>query len=273
MVAEPTAAEFARFQELLSTLLGMQFAEEKRSVFFHRCQKLVARLGLQNFSEYYNHVVNDPTKASLRDLVETVTTRHTYFYREHVQFEFLQDRVLKAGARPEGGTWKIWCAGCSSGEEPFTLAALLRHCLGPGGAFRILATDISDTALRKANEGIYSLENVNRLPPVLRAGNFDPVGTDQARVSESLRRHVTFRALNLNRRQFPLQGGFHAIFCRNVMIYLSEDVRTDLMARFCDLLLPGGHVFLGLTEAVSHDGAAFSLVGPATYRKHGGTAG
>ncbi|MGZ8471413.1 MAG: CheR family methyltransferase, partial [Gemmatirosa sp.] len=210
----------------------------------------------------------------LAEMVDLLTTNKTSFFREAAHFDFLRDRLLPSLGP---GPVRIWSAGCSSGEEPYTLAMVIRG-LWPDAERRdvkILATDISKRVLATAAAGVYPDALLEDVPHDLlrrhwmRASREDvarPGAAGGWRAGDSLRSLITFAPLNLM-GAWPMRGPFQAIFCRNVMIYFDKATQQALVNRYYDLLAPGGHLFVGHSESLSALSHGFSYVQPAVYRK------
>lgn len=265
---------------LLSTLIyektGITLGDTKRSLLVGRLNKELRQNGFESFTEYYDHVLGDATGQAINTLIEKISTNHTFFWRENDHFEFFLKTVLpevtgrlrKKGPRD----LRIWCAGCSTGEEPYTLGMLLHEHFGRELStwdVGILATDISERVLAQARKGVYGDESVSKLPPGLRHGYFDRAGADEWSVREKVRRMVLYRKLNLMREDFPFKGKFHIIFCRNVMIYFDTPTRIALVNRFHRFTEPGGYLFIGHSESLNRTVCPYRYIRPAVYRKEG----
>lgn len=266
--------EFRLLSDLVYTKTGIILGEQKRSLIVGRLNKEVRRIGFESFAEYYDHVIGDRSGQALNTLIERISTNHTFFWRENDHYTFFRETVLpevvetlrRSGSRD----LRIWCAGCSSGEEPYTLAMLLHDYLGPELAkwdAGILATDISSRVLEIALRGVYRSENVEKLPPALRNAGMERVEDDGWRVRESIRKLVLFRKLNLMRESYPFRGRFNLIFCRNVMIYFDTPTRKALVERFHRYTEPGGYLFIGHSESLGRSNCPYTYLRPAVYRK------
>ncbi|HEX5580706.1 MAG TPA: CheR family methyltransferase, partial [Gemmatimonadaceae bacterium] len=222
-------------------------------------------LGMSDFSSYLDFVQAEASGAELREMIDALTTNKTSFFREPQHFDFLRAKVLPA---LEGRPLRIWSAGCSSGEEPYTLAMVLRDTLPARDAdgSRILATDISARVLARARAATYTPEMLAELPPDLLRRHFAPAQGGAHRVADPVRRMVSFARLNLM-ATWPMRGPFDAILCRNVMIYFDKPTQSRLVARFHDLLAPGGHLFVGHSESLTGLEHGFGYVQPAVYVK------
>ena len=264
-----TAKEFRRFSELVYRMCGINLTEGKEGLVRTRLAKRVQALGLSGFSEYLDLVERDVEGEEAVLMLDSISTNKTSFFREVQHFEYLRDRVLPP-LLASGGPIRFWCAGCSSGEEPYTLSLLL-HEMAPDVArrdVRILATDISTRVLAKAKEGIYDAATLADVPPALVKRYFtreDAAGT-RYRVADGVRSLVRFARLNLM-EAWPMKGPFDVIFCRNVMIYFDKPTQERLIARYYDLLGPRGHFLVGHSESLTALSHRFHYVQPAVYVK------
>ena len=180
-----------------------------------------------------------------------ITTNVTRFFREEHHFRFLEEQVLPAVA-PRGDIWRAWSAGCSTGEEAYSLAITCREGLDPKVRWRILATDINTHVLSVAQNGIYPRDAVAHLPRALISEYFDIDG-ETAKVKESLKKNIWFRYLNLIDPYLPLRSPLDVVFCRNVFIYFTRETQRDVLKTFHRLLKVGGHLFLGHAESIPAD--------------------
>lgn len=231
-----------------------------------RLAKRMRKLSIPDFSLYLELVGDSPAHPEFGEMVDALTTNKTSFLREYSHFEYLRETALPAVHHPV----RIWSAGCSSGEEAYTLGMLLLdHCMtgGAQGA-RVLATDISQRMLISARSGMYPAEIMADVPEDwqrrywTRANRSDTAGAFTA--TGQLRDVVHFARLNLM-DHWPMRGPFDAIFCRNVMIYFDKQTQQRLVERFWALLRPGGHLFVGHSESLTGTAHRFRYVQPAVY--------
>jgi chemotaxis protein methyltransferase CheR len=229
---------------------------------------------MKNFTQYYEYVLSDATGRALNTLIEKISTNHTFFWREYDHFAYFTETVLpeiSASLRKRRSRdLRIWSAGCSTGEEPYTLAMLLCEYFGremSSWETGVLATDISDRVLARCREGMYAAENMAKLPPMLRQSYFERVDGDILRVKEQVRNLVLFRKLNLIREEYPFKGRFQVIFCWNVMIYFDTPTRNALVQRFNRYLEPGGYLFVGHSESLGRANCPLRYIRPAVYQK------
>jgi chemotaxis protein methyltransferase CheR len=203
-------------------------------------------------------------------MIDALTTNKTSFFRENQHFEYMRTRILPE-LKKHGSKLRLWSAGCSSGEEPYTISMLVQEEWSQMSPIdvRILATDISASILAKARAGEYEKENLKDVPPTFLSKYFSLVRSSPSRVysvTEPIRKTIRFAQLNLM-DSWPMKGPFEVIFCRNVMIYFDCATQGRLVQRFYDLLVPGGHLLVGHSESLVANSCGFKYVQPATYVK------
>lgn len=267
--AELSAAQFSHISEMLYQLCGISLQGGKEGLVKARLSKRLRALGFSGFDQYLNHVEGDATGRELVTMIDALTTNKTSFFRDAPHFDVLRTAIIPE-ARAQGGL-RLWSAGCSSGEEPYSLGMTLKETCSDAelSGARILATDISTRVLDRARSGVYDEEMVQDVPPALHQRYFHPAQTAPVRtyqVNDDVRRLVRFARLNLM-ETWPMRGPFDAIFCRNVMIYFDKPTRERLVARFHTLLRPGGYLFVGLSESLNSLTHSFHYVQPAAYQK------
>lgn len=264
MTAVPhlSAASFAAIRQLIFSVAGISMTEEKEELVKARLATRLRELKISAYEDYLDRIQTD--RVELSNMVDVLTTNKTSFFREQHHFDYLIEHVFpqwKADRRPR----RIWSAGCSSGEEPYTLGMLLREHL-PGLDVRILATDLSLRVLTRAKTAQYSEQVVADVPGPLRSRYLTRVGTEPAlyEVSANVRALVSFARLNLM-GNWPMRGPFDLILCRNVMIYFGDATRTTLACRFAELLAPGAVLMIGHAESLAALEQPLQLVEPAIY--------
>jgi chemotaxis protein methyltransferase CheR len=226
--------------------------------------------GFTSFEQYLRYVEKDSSRRELFKMVDLLTTNKTGFFREPQHLEYLSRKVLPS-LMEKGGRIRIWSAGCSSGEEPFSIAILLREEI-PGIErmdVRVLATDISRRMLEIARKAEYQQEALKDVPPKLLRKYFTCVDSGFRRVfrvNEEIRSMVSLAWLNLM-GNWPMKGPFHIIFCRNVMIYFDKPTQQRLVQRFWNLLEPGGCLMVGHAESLTTISHRFRYMQPAVYLK------
>ncbi len=262
-----TDAQFRQVGALVARVAGIQLPAGKESLVRSRLSKRLRALGVATVGEYLELVERDTSRAELAEMVDVLTTNKTSFFREAEHFRLLERTILPALERSSGPI-RIWSAGCSTGEEPYSLAMVARETLGSAASrVRILATDISARVLQRARAATYDADVVDDVPAQLRHAHFEgstPPGS--YRVVQPTRDLVQFARLNLM-GDWPMRGPFDVILCRNVMIYFDKPTQERLVARYSELLAPGGYLFVGHSESLSGLRHGLSYVQPATYRR------
>jgi chemotaxis protein methyltransferase CheR len=272
-IAEIGEAEFQKIRGLVYDHFGINLSEQKRSLVVGRLQKVLRSRGFANYREYVRWLEDDRTGEGLEELANRISTNHTFFFREKAHFEYFLNTALpeiSQKRRAAGEPIRIWCAGCSSGEEPYTLAMLMReHLNAPLDRKRalLLATDLSARALQIAMQGIYNDERLEQMPPALRNKYFRRHEAGSYVVTDEIRNAVLYRRHNLMDATYPFKHGFDAIFCRNVMIYFDRPTRDALIQKFHRHTAPGGFLFIGHSETLGRDGALYNYIMPAAYRR------
>lgn len=265
-------AVFGRIRILMHTLSGVHLADSKKELVRARIGKRLRALGCTGFRQYLEIVSSPGGRRELAYMVDLLTTNQTFFFREPAHFQFLKKEVfphLRALPRP----FRIWSAGCASGEEPYSIAILLLEEI-PGVIRRdvkILATDLSRRALAKAGEGVYDEGQLRCVPLPLRSRYFTllPSGAERRsryRVTAEVRALVRIAWMNLM-DPWPMRGPFDVIFCRNVMIYFDRATRERLVQRFSAHLSPGGYLMVGHSESLSGLRHDLHYIQAAVYRK------
>lgn len=278
-LAQLSPNDFNRLSEFIQSELGIKMPESKRSLLESRLQKRLRSLGMSTFREYCEFLFSpDGINAELVHMIDLVTTNKTDFFREPQHFDYLLNYALPDLVRSWGSGLKkslvIWSAGCSSGEEPYTLAMVLsefaqRHP-GLGFDFSIIATDISTRVLQAAGKGIYPEERVAPVPVELRR-RYLLRSKDRAsglvRISRELRERVRFRRLNFMDDDFGFREQLDIIFCRNVIIYFDKETQKRLFEKFCDCLGTGRYICIGLSETLNGLDLPLVKVASSIYRK------
>ena len=273
-----TDHEFALFRDLIYRVAGISLSESKKHLVQSRLQKRLRHHELTRYQDYYDLVAGlDANSPEMIEMVNCITTNKTSFFREPHHFEYVTNTLLPEIERRagRGGTkrLRVWHAGCSTGEEPYTLALALAEALGPNHDWDIrqLASDIDTQVLAHAERGVYDLERAETIPPALLhkyflRGRGD--NADYVRVKPELRRQITFRRINLLDEKWPIQNAtrFDIVFCRNVVIYFDKPTRQKLFARYASVLRPGGALFIGHSESLTGVSDAFESVGKTIYR-------
>ena len=267
--------DFKLISDLVYKHCGINLHTGKKELVRARLAKRLRALKIRKFSEYIKYAVNDPTGREFTTLIDSLSTNLTSFFREHQHFDYLKQvfypAMLNRKRRKSNFRIRVWSAGCSSGEEPYTIAITLLDTLAGQGRWdvKVLATDISTKVLGTAKEGIYDKQRVAPVSAqqkqkylIKRNGDREEV----YEVSNSLRDIIVFAQLNLM-EQWPIQGPVDFIFCRNVMIYFDKPTQERLVNRYWELLEPGGLLFTGHSESLTGISHRFSYVQPTIYAK------
>ena len=251
---------FARFAQFITSELGIKMPESKLTMVQSRLMRRARELQLGSVECYCDYFFGSSGSGERQHFINAITTNKTDFYREPEHFEYLSHVVLPALCQGLTGgqryRFKAWSAGCSSGEEPYTLAMVLSEfaLARPGFEFAILATDISTKVLEQARHGIYHQSQIAPVPPEVR-GKYLLRSRDASqplvRAAPQLRRSVSFHPLNFMQEDYRIQDVFDAIFFRNVMIYFDKSTQEAVINRMCRNLAPGGHLFVGHSESLA----------------------
>jgi chemotaxis protein methyltransferase CheR len=270
-----TWSDFRQIAELVHSEAGIVLADTKVNLVYSRLAKRLRTIGLRTFREYCTLIQGENGVDERQAMIAAMTTNVTRFFRENHHFEYLKTRVLPElleNAR-RGGKIRIWSAGCSSGEEAYSIGLTILELAQDATELdvRILASDIDPEMLRRGNTGIYPVRQMGDIPKELLRRWFRPItgsGGQDLEVGEELRELVRFRELNLL-REWPMKGRFDIIFCRNVMIYFDDETQSTVWNRFADILRPGGTLCIGHSERIVLGAHPFDLVGQTIYRRQG----
>jgi len=259
--------EFARVKSRVYQVAGISLSDAKRTLVISRLSKIVRNLGLPSFDAYVDFLERGGSAQNGQDFVNALTTNLTRFYREDHHFDHLRKHVQTLLAtKPRGSRLRIWSAGCSTGQEPYTIGMDLLGAFPDlkRWDFKILGTDIDTAVLEKAAHGVYPESELSglsheRAAPLVRPGD----GT--IRVPDAVRALVSFKPLNLI-GPWPMRGPFDAIFCRNVAIYFDKATQGEVFGRFGQLMAPEGFLYIGHSENLGSGGDGFRLVGKTIYQ-------
>jgi chemotaxis protein methyltransferase CheR len=266
--------EFILLREFINKRCGIKMPPVKKIMLEARLQKRLRSLGIISFRQYFEHLFKSPAgQVELVHMIDSVTTNKTDFFREPVHFSYLEENILPDIMRADGGkAFMVWSAGCSSGEEPYSLAMVLSDFREhhPGFEYTILAMDISTKVLEKARLGIYDQERVAPVPFVLKK-KFVMRDKDQSRglvrIAPELRSLVRFLRMNLLDDHCVLAESADVIFCRNVIIYFDRETQEKLLGRLCRSLKTGGYLFLGHSETMHGFDLPLVRIVSTVYRK------
>jgi chemotaxis protein methyltransferase CheR len=266
--------DFARLTSFIYAEAGICLGPEKKTMLEGRLKKRLRDLHIESYRDYCEYLLGaEGLREEKTPFIDVVTTNKTDFFREPKHFDYLTERALpEMMARAEGQPLLLWSAGCSSGEEPYTLAIVLSEYAEthPGFRFRILATDISTRVLSKAQMAVYPSDVVDPVPAALQRKYLmrsrEP-GADRVRVVPELRRLVEFRRLNFMDADYGIGAKADGIFCRNVIIYFDRPTQEKILRKLTHCLKPAGYLFVGHSETLHEMNLPLEPLGPALYRK------
>lgn len=272
---EFTEADYIKISRLVYEQCGINLHDGKKELVKARLGKRIRKGNFCSFKEYYDFVMNDPSGDELIQLLDSISTNFTHFFRENQHFEYLKNEVLtnlKSRTGKNSTRLRIWSAGCSTGEEPYTIAITLKESIPAASNWdwKILATDLSTKVLSTAQSGIYLREKIQSLTPDLIKKYFlkgDNQWQNYVKIKPGLKSTITFQRLNLM-EPFSFNEPFNCIFCRNVMIYFDKETRTQLVNRYYEHLEKGGFLFIGHSESLSGMDHPFQYIKPAIYKKN-----
>jgi chemotaxis protein methyltransferase CheR len=268
--------DFRSLRDLVREKTGITLSEAKRELVYGRLSRRLRVLNLGSFREYRQLLASDQGKDEIGDFINAVTTNLTSFFRENHHFDYLRDAflapIVAAGAR--GQRIRIWSAGCSSGEEPYSIAMTIAENLPDWQRMdiKILATDLDTEMVERGQNGVYREDRVAGIGAKRLSTWFREVpgaGARHYKVVPELASLITFRRLNLM-EPLPFKGPLDVIFCRNVIIYFDKETQRELFLRVAPLQRPGALLFLGHSESLFKVSESFSLIGKTIYRRVAG---
>ena len=267
---EYTREDFDVLRKISNDHSGILVPDDKFDMFYSRLSKRVRMKGLANFKEYCQYL-QDNQELEFTEFINAVTTNLTSFFREKHHFEYLKNTVLPEVLKRNSNTKKItvWSAGCSTGEEPYSLAMTLLENVPSGWDIKILATDLDTNVLQTAADGIYTSDRVDGLPASTIKKWFKRgigINSNKVKISKSCQAVIRFKQLNLM-EEWPMKSNFDFIFCRNVLIYFDRETKEQLAQRYGKLLVVGSHLFIGHSESLNQLDTDFNLIGNTIYKK------
>jgi len=265
-----TRDDFNFLRKISNEHSGILVPDDKFDMFYSRLSKRLRLLGLANFNEYCQYLKNNPEK-EFTEFINAVTTNLTSFFRENHHFEYLKNTVIPEVLKRNGTkkTIRVWSAGCSTGEEPYSLAMTLLENVPNDWEIKILATDLDTNVLQTAAEGIYTNDRVTGLSSDMLKRWFKKGKGNNAikvKMNPELQSIIHFKQLNLM-KEWPIKNYFDFIFCRNVLIYFDRDTKESLAQRYGDFLATGSHLFIGHSESLHQLDTCFDLIGNTIYKK------
>lgn len=264
---EMTDADFTRVAKMVGSIAGIILKDHKRQMVYTRLSRRLRALGMQRFCDYLDYVESPAGAAELGELSNAVTTNLTSFFREGHHFSHLAKEVLAPLAQSGERRVRIWSAGCSTGEEPYTIAmtALSEGAIGAGRDFKILATDIDTNVLATGKKGFYAEDRLKGVSDALRRAHAK-AAEGGVEFTDKVKLLISFRQLNLL-HDWPFRGPFDAIFCRNVVIYFDTETKTRLINRYAEMLVPHGTLYLGHSESLLGEHPLLRSEGRTIYRR------
>ncbi|MFA5322869.1 MAG: protein-glutamate O-methyltransferase CheR [Smithella sp.] len=265
-----SSQQFDKITRLVYQISGIDLHEGKEDLVKARLLKRLKHLKLSDFDLYLKYMASDKSGVEVGTMVDILTTNKTHFFRESDHLDFLSKEILPGMS---GGPIRIWSAGCSSGEEPYSIAIILSEAIHDirRRDVKILATDISDRMMEKARQGLYDEETVKNVSPQFKLKYFKNTQmkagySRRYQIVPQLQSLVSFAKLNLM-DDWPMRGLFDVIFCRNVMIYFDKPTQENLVGRFWSVLREGGYLFVGHSESLTFLDHSYRYLKPAVYQK------
>lgn len=265
-----TDQDFSRIKKIVYDFAGIDLNDSKKNLVYNRLAKRIRFLDLQSFKEYLNYV-QEQGEAEFVNLINAVTTNLTFFFRENHHFEYLAKTVIPLLLEKNKASKKIriWSAGCSTGEEPYSLAIVLKESVPQGWDAKVIATDLDTNVVETARTGVYPLERLKGVDEARKKRWFLKGSGNQAglvKVKSELQTSIEFGQINLM-HDWPIKDPIDVIFCRNVVIYFDKPTQSRLFDRYADLLPDHGHLFIGHSESLYKVCDRFELIGQTIYRK------
>lgn len=260
-------ASYRRLRDWLHQRSGMNYPEKKKLLLINRMQRVCERYGIADLGTLADSLIAGCNQDLQYAVLHAASTNHTYFFREPQVLNYFKDMILPT--LPEAGA-RIWSAAASTGDEVYTLAIIAAEMRGIDWATRklaILGSDISDVVIAHAEAGVYGSSHIAQMPGSFLKRYFNPVGLDQYRIQNELRRSCTFRRLNLKSSPYPFQKSFHVVFCRNVLYYFDRAQQREVVDAIYDVTEPGGWLLTSVTMSLRELGSQWIPVQSGVYRK------
>ncbi len=264
-----TDREFVEISTYFKDNFGVNLTN-KKPLIEGRLGNYIQQLGFETYKDYFEHAKSDASGDAMSTLISKLTTNHTYFLRESEHFVFFKDKILPwVDKKLNSRDLRVWSAGCSSGQEPYTLAMITQDYLGSDARHwdsNLLASDISTKALASAKAGVYYSDELTDIPKPWLNNYFTKLDNERFEVADRIKKEVAYRNFNLL-SPFNFKKPFHAIFCRNVMIYFDIPTKNEIIEKFYNALLPGGYFLIGHSESLASCTHRFKYVMPSVYQK------
>jgi len=269
--AELSDKDFQAFSDFIYSEYGIKMPPVKRVMLQGRLLKRIRELNMNSYTEYKEYFFSqEGQKKEIFNFLNVITTNKTDFFREPVHFDFLQDEILPT--HQGNGFFKVWSAGCSSGEEPYTISIVLNEHkrLSPNFNFAIHGSDISNKVLTKAAKGIYAENKISLMPLEFKKRYFlksKDRNSPTVRVKPELQRNIALKHVNLMDSHYDMNETFDVIFCRNVLIYFDRATQEKVISKLCNYLRPGGIFFIGHSESLSGMNVPLEHIKPTIFKK------
>ncbi|MFT6264756.1 MAG: chemotaxis protein methyltransferase CheR [Oleiphilaceae bacterium] len=265
-----TDADFKIISDLAYEFTGIVLGPQKRDMVYGRLARRLRDLGLTRVSDYINAVKSDQNE-EVSKFINAITTNLTSFYREQHHFDFITKSLIPELKKTNLGTKKIraWSAGCSTGEEPYSIAITFKESMDlQGWDLKILATDLDSKVLNKGQQGIYDIDRIESIKSSYKQKWFlkDQNHPDIVKVKPEIQELIKFKRLNLLEK-WPMKGPFDFIFCRNVVIYFNAETQAVLFDRYAEMLKDGGYLIIGHSESLDRTNNRFRSIGKTIYKK------
>lgn len=265
-----TDSHFKSYSALLYNRTGIYFGENKKTLLEGKLKKAMYNMNFDSFDEYYNILLKTNKHSDFQELINCVTTNTTEFFREKEHFDYIKKNInyiLEVNNRiKKNGEIRIWCSASSTGQEPVTIAMVLKEVLGKTVDIKILATDIDTKVLEKAMSGCYAIRDCKNIPSYYLSSYFECDMKENYVVKKEILKMIRYRQFNLM-EEFKFFMGFDIIFCRNVMIYFNINTQQKLIEKFYDNLIEGGLLFIGHSESLFNKIHKFNYSGPSIFIK------
>ena len=262
--------DFKRVKSMVYDFAGIDLNESKKNLVYNRLAKRIRFLQMNRFGEYLDYV-EEVGEEEFVNLINAITTNLTFFFRENHHFEYLANQVIPhlLAKNKTSKKIRIWSAGCSTGEEPYSLAIVLKEAVPTGWDARVLATDLDTTVVETAQRGVYNIERLKGVSEARKKRWFLKGSGERegfVKVKPELQQIIDFGQINLM-NEWPIRDKIDVIFCRNVVIYFDKPTQSKLFNRYADLLQQDGHLFIGHSESLYKVCDRFELLGQTVYRK------
>ncbi len=267
---EFTDKDFKRVQKIAYDFAGIDLNDSKNNLVYNRLAKRIRFLGQKSFNAYLDYV-EQQGESEFIHLINSMTTNLTFFFRENHHFEYLADTVIPELIKQNAATKKIriWSAGCSTGEEPYSIAIVLKECVPAGWDAKVIATDLDSNVVNTGLSGVYKIDRLKGVSEARKTRWFkkgEGAKTGFVKTKDELQKIIEFGQLNLM-DSWPFKEKFDAVFCRNVVIYFDKPTQSKLFNRYADSLPMGGHLFVGHSESLYKVCDRFELLGQTIYKK------